>query len=154
MKTFLTTKAFFATILTTIFTLLLYVMPYNTCQANNDYIDGFHENYTYIENYRGTIYYLDMTSITSVEYKPPYYKLAAGILINYPDGRADYRIYTWKYIYNTAEKRRMYIMSEDNSLSQYIPRYDEKSLDSTIIFLRPAGELAWEEYYKTIFYVK
>jgi hypothetical protein len=48
----------------------------------------------------------------------------------------------------------MYYLSEDGVLSKYIPRYDEKSLDSSIIFLRPAGELAWEEFYKIPFYVK
>jgi len=132
--------------------LFIFIPATYACEQDKNF--EFDRNYTFVESYRGTRYYIDNTSIVSLEYKPPFYKLAAGILIILPDGTTSYRVYKWKYIYDTPEKRRMYYLSEDGALSKYIPRYDEKSLDSSIIFLRPAGELAWEEYYKIPFYVK
>jgi len=135
-----------------LFILFIFIPATYACEQDKNF--EFDRNYTFVENYRGTNYYIDNTSIVSLEYEPPFYKLAAGILIILPDETTSYRVYKWKYIYNTPEKRRMYYLTEDRSLSKYIPRYDEKSLDSSIIFLRPAGELAWEEFYKIPFYVK
>ena len=81
--------------------------------------------------------------------------LAAGILINYPNGETSYQIYTWRYIYNkNCDKRKMYILSDDKSLSTYIPRFNEKGNDFAIPVNRNAGEIVWENYYHTVFYEK
>ena len=115
----------------------------------------FDRNYELANIYKGTYYYVDNTSIVAVSERYPFYQLAAGVLINHPDGRAYYRIYVWKYVYSkNCNQRRMYILSDDRTLSIYIPRFNEKGNDFAIPVNRNAGEIVWENYYHTVFYEK
>ena len=115
----------------------------------------FDRNYELADIYKGTYYYVDNTSIVTVNERYPFYQLAAGVLINHPDGEASYQIYTWQYIYNrNCDKRKMYVLSDDKSLSIYIPRFNEKGNDFAIPVNRNAGEIVWENYYHTVFYEK
>lgn len=73
--------------------LMLFIFIPVTYACEQDKNFEFDRNYTFVENYRGTKYYIDNTSIVSLEYKPPFYKLAAGILIILPDETTSYRVY-------------------------------------------------------------